>query len=81
MYGRENTYFYLFSLELQTGVFPFIAPFAHAVAAVLTAALTGSILFITSFPQGMHFYHFIQAQTLNWSQIYVMFGYKWIFIY
>lgn len=34
-----------------TGVFPFLAPFAHALAAVLTASLTGSILFITSFPQ------------------------------
>eukprot|EP00250_Pteridium_aquilinum_P011931 c20399_g2_i1 orf=220-1464(-) len=34
-----------------TGVFPFFAPFAHGLAAVLTAALTGSILFITSFPQ------------------------------
>lgn len=36
-----------------TGIFPFLAPFAHALAAVLTAALTGSILFITSFPQGI----------------------------
>lgn len=34
-----------------TGVLPFLAPFANALAAVLTAALTGSILFITSFPQ------------------------------
>lgn len=34
-----------------TGMFPSFAPFAHALAAVLTAALTGSILFITSFPQ------------------------------
>ncbi|KAI5078622.1 hypothetical protein GOP47_0006293 [Adiantum capillus-veneris] len=34
-----------------TGVFPFFAPFAHGLAAVLTAALTGSILFVTSFPQ------------------------------
>lgn len=34
-----------------TGVFPCFAPFAHALAAVLAAALTGSILFITSFPQ------------------------------
>lgn len=34
-----------------TGVFPSLAPFAHALAAVLTAALTGSVLFITSFPQ------------------------------
>lgn len=34
-----------------TGLFPFFAPFAHGLAAVLTAALTGSILFVTSFPQ------------------------------
>eukprot|EP00250_Pteridium_aquilinum_P014543 c22052_g1_i1 orf=516-1757(+) len=34
-----------------TGVFPSLAPFAQALAAILTAALTGSILFITSFPQ------------------------------
>lgn len=34
-----------------TGMFPSLAPFAHALAAILTAALTGSILFITSFPQ------------------------------
>ncbi|MCO5604527.1 hypothetical protein L7F22_058694 [Adiantum nelumboides] len=34
-----------------TGVFPSLAPFAHALAAILTAALTGSVLFITSFPQ------------------------------
>lgn len=34
-----------------TGLFPFFAPFAHAIAAVLTAALTGSILFMASFPQ------------------------------
>ncbi|MCO5598946.1 hypothetical protein L7F22_053045 [Adiantum nelumboides] len=34
-----------------TGVLPFFAPFAHGLAAVLTAALTGSILFVTSFPQ------------------------------
>ncbi|KAH7293343.1 hypothetical protein KP509_28G021600 [Ceratopteris richardii] len=34
-----------------TGMFPVLAPFAHALAAVLTASITGSILFITSFPQ------------------------------
>lgn len=34
-----------------TGIFPFFAPFAHGLAAVLTAALTGSILYVTSFPQ------------------------------
>ncbi|KAH7437834.1 hypothetical protein KP509_05G091300 [Ceratopteris richardii] len=34
-----------------TGMFPLFAPFAHGLAAVMTAALTGSILFVTSFPQ------------------------------
>lgn len=34
-----------------TGVFPSLAPFSQALAAILTAALSGSILFITSFPQ------------------------------
>ena len=64
---------------MQTGVFPFIAPFAHAVAAVLTAALTGSILFITSFPQGMQFITSFKHDLL--VTICVMFGYKWILIY
>ena len=39
--------------NVQTGVFPSLPPFAHALAAVLTAALSGSILFMTSFPKGI----------------------------
>ena len=38
---------------MQTGVFPSLAPFAHALAAVLTAALNGSILFVTSSLEGI----------------------------
>lgn len=34
-----------------TGIFPFFAPFAQAFAAVLTAALTGSLYYMASSPQ------------------------------
>ena len=60
MYVRIVYYSYLFACFLQTGVFPSLAPFAHALAAVITAALTGSILFITSFPKGIiYWFHYV----------------------
>jgi hypothetical protein len=37
---------------VQTGIFPFFAPFAQAFAAVLTAALTGSMYYVNSSRQG-----------------------------
>jgi hypothetical protein len=37
---------------VQTGVIPMFVPFAHLFAAVLTAALTGSMYYVISSPKG-----------------------------
>ncbi|KAH9302419.1 hypothetical protein KI387_014002, partial [Taxus chinensis] len=40
-----------YRVAVQTGIFPFFVPFAQAFAAVLTAALTGSLYYVAASPQ------------------------------
>lgn len=40
-------------VEIQTGVLPPFVPFAQAFAAVITAALTGSLYYVAASPKGI----------------------------
>ncbi|MGZ7365822.1 hypothetical protein ACXWSQ_09275, partial [Streptococcus pyogenes] len=40
-----------YGVAALTGIFPFFVPFAQAFAAVLTAALTGSLYYVAASPR------------------------------
>jgi hypothetical protein len=53
---------------MQTGVIPMFVPFAHLFAAVLTAALTGSMYYVISSPKG-NVVECNQSLLSKWCQI------------